>query len=335
MDSTKRPALVPTLPRSLYLETTNRCDSECQTCIRTFNTLEPPKDLSLAEVQHIVEQFPVLERVVLHGIGEPLLNKQIFDIVAYLKARHITVLFNSDAISLTPTRAGQLIDSGLDEYRVSMDAATRETYTKLRGVDQFERVIRNVGHLVTLQQQRGCSTPRVSIWFTTLKANLEELPAFIELAARLQVTEVNAQRLVFNGYGLAVQEQSLHRCLEERELQLIRDAEAMAQERGIVFKASGATTPVQSLHGAASEQRPWAGCQRPWTLSYVTANGNVLPCCISPWTTTQYRQLVLGNALTTAFPQVWNGARYQQFRQEFESDVAPEPCRGCGWLWSY
>ena len=125
MDTSKRPAMVPTFPHTLYLETTNRCDSECQTCLRTFNTLEPPKDLTLAEVQQIVEQVPGLERVVLHGIGEPLLNKQIFDIVAYLKTRGATVLFNSDAISLTQKRAAQLIESGLDEYRVSMDAATR------------------------------------------------------------------------------------------------------------------------------------------------------------------------------------------------------------------
>jgi len=277
----------------------------------------------------------VLERVVLHGIGEPLLNRQIFEIVAYLKAKHITVLFNSDAISLTQKRAAQLIESGLDEYRVSMDAATREMYAKIRGVDQFERVLRNVGYLMALQHQQGCSTPRVSLWFTTLKANLDELPAFIRLAVRLGVPEVNAQRLVFNGYGLAVQEQSLHRHLEEREQRLIQEAEALAVHHGIVFKASGATTPLQSLHGLAPEQRPWAGCQRPWTLSYVTANGNVLPCCISPWTTKSYRHLILGNVLTTDFAQVWNGARYQQFRQDFESDVAPDPCRGCGWLWSF
>jgi hypothetical protein len=41
-----RPAIVPELPTTLYLETTNRCDSLCQTCIRTFQTLEPPKDLT-------------------------------------------------------------------------------------------------------------------------------------------------------------------------------------------------------------------------------------------------------------------------------------------------
>jgi radical SAM protein with 4Fe4S-binding SPASM domain len=335
MDTLKRPVMVPTFPRTLYLETTNRCDSECQTCLRTFNTLEPPKDLTLAEVQRLVDQFPVLERVVLHGIGEPLLNKQIFDIVAYLKTRGATVLFNSDAISLTQKRAAQLIDSGLDEYRVSMDAATRETYARIRGVDQFARVIRNVGSLVSLLQQQGCSRPRVSMWFTTLKTNLDELPAFIRLAAQLGVPEVNAQRLVFYGQGLAVQEQSLHRRLEEREQGLLTEAETLAQQYGMTFKASGATTPLESLHGAAPDQRPWAGCQRPWTLSYVTANGNVLPCCISPWTTKSYRNLVLGNAFTTEFAHVWNGERYQQFRQDFESEVAPDPCRGCGWLWSF
>jgi radical SAM protein with 4Fe4S-binding SPASM domain len=335
MDTSKRPTLAPTLPRTLYLETTNRCDSECQTCLRTFQTLEPPKDLTLHEVRQIVAQFPRLDRVVLHGIGEPLLNKQIFEIVAYLKTTGATVLFNSDAISLTQKRAAQLIDSGLDEYRVSMDAASRETYAKIRGVDQFERVIRNLSALVSLQQQRGCHTPRVSMWFTTLKANLDELPAFIRLAARLGVPEVNAQRLVFYGQGLAVQEQSLHRRLEERQHHVLVEAETLAQQYGIVFKASGATTPLQSLNGATPEQRPWAGCQRPWTLSYVTANGNVLPCCISPWTTKSYRNLVLGNALTTEFAQIWNGERYQQFRQDFESEVAPDPCRGCGWLWSF
>ena len=335
MDTLKRPTIVPTLPHTLYLETTNRCDSECQTCLRTFNTLEPPKDLTLAEVQRLVDQFSVLERVVLHGIGEPLLNKQIFEIVAYLKTKGATVLFNSDAISLTQKRAAQLIASGLDEYRVSMDAATRETYARIRGVDQFARVIRNVGYLVSLLQQQGCSRPRVSMWFTTLKTNLDELPAFIRLAAQLGVPEVNAQRLVFYGQGLAVQEQSLHRRLEEREQGLLGEAEAVAQQYGITFKASGATTPIQSLNGAAPDQRPWAGCQRPWTLSYVTANGNVLPCCISPWTTKSYRNLVLGNAFTTEFAHVWNGERYQQFRQDFESEVAPDPCRGCGWLWSF
>lgn len=334
MDEPKRPSVVAGLPRTLYLETTNRCDSECQTCIRTFLTLEPPKDLTLAEMKGIVEQFPVLDRVVLHGIGEPLLNRELFAMVAYLKAKGVTAVFNSDAITLTPKRAGLLIESGLDEYRVSMDAATRAMFLKVRGVDQFDRVVANVKNLVELQRGLGRTTPRVSLWFTAMKINLEELPAFVRLAAEVGVAEVYVQRLVHYGRGLAVQDQSLHGALQERQERLIEEAESLARKYDIALKASGLTTPLESLRGTDPGRRPWARCQRPWTLTYVTANGNVLPCCFSPWTAKNYREAILGNAFQQDFSSIWNGPQYQQFREDFETDVPPDPCRNCGLLWS-
>src|ERR687892_302739 len=198
-----RPAVVESLPRSLYLETSNRCDSQCQTCVRTFRTVEPPQDLTLQRVKGIVEQFPRLDRVVLHGIGEPLLNREIFEIVAYLKARGATVVFNSDAISLHEQRGERLIESGLDEYRVSMDAATRETYRAIRGVDQFERVVGNVTRLVARARALGRSTPRVSLWFTASRVNLEELPAFVRLGPAAGAAEICTQRVPFHRPRLA------------------------------------------------------------------------------------------------------------------------------------
>lgn len=329
-----RPAIVGALPRALYLETTNRCDSKCQTCIRTFTTLEQPADLTLERVRAIVEQFPTLDRVLLHGIGEPLLNPEIFDIVAYLKKRVPAVLFNSDAIGLTRARAVRLIESGLDEYRVSMDASTAATFRKLRGVDCFERVKANVGRLVTLQRELGRTTPRVSLWFTASRANVEELPAFVQLAADLAVGEVYVQRLVFNGLGLATDANALHGRLREREQALLTDAETVATRHGITMRASGLTNPLASLQGGGDTARHWAGCQRPWTLAYVTANGNVLPCCISPWVARDYRELILGEAFEQPFERIWDGERYQRFRAQFESDTPPDPCRGCGLSWS-
>jgi MoaA/NifB/PqqE/SkfB family radical SAM enzyme len=334
MNQAPRPPVAAALPRTLYLETTNRCDSKCRTCVRTFQTLEPSKDLTLAEVKGIVDPWPALERVVLHGVGEPLLNRELFEIIAYLKGRGATVLFNSDAITLTSPRAQRLIDSGLDEFRLSMDGATRETYARIRGVDQFDRVVGNVRHLRRLQQAQAVGVPRVSVWFTAMKANLEELPAFVRLAATMEVPEVYVQRLVYNGQGLAVAEQSLYRTLHEREARLIEEADALARSAGIAFRASGLTTPLESLRGTPLEERPWSGCQRPWTVSYVSANGHVLPCCLTPWTATDYQGAVLGNALTDDFASIWNGERYQRFRTDFESESAPDPCRGCGLLWS-
>jgi radical SAM protein with 4Fe4S-binding SPASM domain len=114
---------------------------------------------------------------------------------------------------------------------------------------------------------------------------------------------------------------------------LLDQAETLARELGLALRASGLTTPLVSLQGGASP-RPWAGCQRPWTLSYVTANGNVLPCCISPWVARDYQALILGNALAEPFADIWNGERYRRFRNDFESESPPDPCRGCGLLWS-
>jgi MoaA/NifB/PqqE/SkfB family radical SAM enzyme len=329
-----RPTVVAMLPRSLYLATTNRCDSKCRACARTFNTLEPPRDLTLAALTRIVDQFPALDRVVLHGIGEPLLNRELVPMIQHLKAKEATVLFNSDAITLTPARARRLIESGLDEYRVSMDAATRETYLKIRGVDRFDRVVGNVQTLVSLQRALDQATPRVSLWFTAMRVNLDELPAFVVLAEKIGVPEVYVQRLVFYGQGLAVEAQSLHGALQAREKRLLEEAARVALTAGITLRASGLTTPLGSLGGTSEERRPWAGCQRPWTLSYVTANGNVLPCCISPWVAKNYSGTILGNAFEQRFGDIWNGERYQQFRAHFESDTPPDPCRGCGRLWS-
>ena len=67
------PRIVEADPVCLYLETTNRCNLLCETCPRTFEELEPPADMSWELFTRIVDQYPNIERVVLHGIGEPMM----------------------------------------------------------------------------------------------------------------------------------------------------------------------------------------------------------------------------------------------------------------------
>src|SRR5437899_2751958 len=141
---------VLTLPRSIYIEPTSRCNEICQQCPRTLLSREEDRDLPFDEFRKIVDQFPVLDRVVLHGLGEPLLNKDLPKMVRYLKDRGTYVLFNSNGIALTEKKGGELIDAGLDEYRLSMDGSSRETYAHVRGVDAFEKIWRNVRAFVQL-----------------------------------------------------------------------------------------------------------------------------------------------------------------------------------------
>ncbi len=327
-----------TLPRSIYIEPTSRCNEFCQQCPRTLLSREDDRDLSYDNFRYIVDQFPVLERVVLHGLGEPLLNKELPRMINYLKARGTYVLFNSNGIALTEKRGQALIDAGLDEYRLSMDGSSRETYAHVRGVDAFDKIWRNIRAFTAMQRAQDVNKPAVSLWFTAMRENLHELPGLIDLASDASISEVHMQRLVYFEEGLAASEQSLFRRASQEELDIVRKSEELCQERGITFSAAGTATPVDSLTRDFGE-RPWSGCRRPYTLTYITSSGNILSCCFAPFghkSAREYKEeRVLGNIFEESIADIWQGERYQTFREAFESHQPAKHCSQCGLNWSY
>src|SRR5579871_5769741 len=184
-------------PVCLYLETTNRCNLLCTTCPRTYEDLEPPADMSWELFTSIVDQVPNLQRAVLHGVGEPMLVKNLPRMVRRLKERGTYVLFNTNGTLLNERNGRALIEAGLDELRVSLDAANAESYLAVRGKNYFNRILRNVRAFRELQEREGHERPRVSAWLTGLRQTVEELPDFVRLAAETGIKEVHLQRLVF------------------------------------------------------------------------------------------------------------------------------------------
>ncbi|MBX9924768.1 MAG: radical SAM protein, partial [Hyphomicrobiaceae bacterium] len=146
-------------PVCLYLETTNRCNLLCTTCPRTYETLEPEADMSWELFQHIVDQVPNISRVVLHGVGEPMLVEHLPRMVRYLKDRGAYVLFNTNGTLLTAKKGRELADTGLDELRVSLDAADAKTFLAVRGRDYFNRILRNVRAFTEMQAREGLTRP--------------------------------------------------------------------------------------------------------------------------------------------------------------------------------
>lgn len=322
-------------PVCLYLETTNRCNLLCTTCPRTFEDLEPPADMSWDLFTSIVDQLPRIERVVLHGIGEPMLVNDLPRMIRYLKARGTYVLFNTNGTLLTAKKGRELIDTGLDEIRVSLDAADAASFKAVRGRDYFARIVRQIRALTALQATMGAALPKVSLWLTGLKETIDQLSAFVELAAEIGVGEVYLQRLVFflDAQGHAAPDQALFESLTAEETQQIAAAEATARRLGITFNASGATEPGNSLAKQSTDQ-PWSLCRRPWTLMYFTAHGRAIPCCIAPFALRGYENFTLGDATQDSLRAIWSGERYRDFRRRLLSTVPPPSCANCGLRWS-
>lgn len=325
------------LPQILYLEPTNRCNLRCRGCILYREGWEPNRDLSLTEVALITDQLPELERIVLHGIGEPLLNRQLADIIRHLKGRDAHVLFNSNGILLDGRKQQELIRAGLDELRISLDAASARGYRTIRNSNKFEEIVENLRSFVARQKQQETNRPRLSLWFLATKENIFELPDFVRLAAEIGISEVYLQRLVYfqddTGYGLARNTQSLQGSSQGYS-ELIQKSQDLARRLEIQFNASGLSTPVESLQADAVSALPWSRCHRPSSLMYITANGNVLPCCIAPFSTVEYASLVLGNVFNETLADIWQGARYKAFRRKQHTETPPTCCRGCGVQWS-
>jgi MoaA/NifB/PqqE/SkfB family radical SAM enzyme len=322
------------LPTEVYFEVTNRCNLECTTCVRTFMTVEPPADLAYDQVVEIAEQLPVIDRAVLHGIGEPLLVRDLPRMIGYLKGRGAQVLFNTNATALTRAWGERLIEAGLDECRISLDAATHDTFLRIRGTHDFERVVANAAGMSALLRERGAARPALSVWATTMRDNVGELPDMVRLCAEIGVPVLYLQRLVWFGRGRARREQSLWHELRAAERRSLAECRRLADDLGVRLLSSGAAQGIGAVTAPPHADRPWSACYRPWRVAYVTANGNAMPCCIAPFSTQNFPGLVLGNVLRDGFAAVWRGQRYEDFRRRHRSDDPPEPCRPCGSEWS-
>jgi MoaA/NifB/PqqE/SkfB family radical SAM enzyme len=322
-------------PVCLYLEITNRCNLLCETCPRTFDELEPPADMPWELFCRIVDQFPAATRAVLHGVGEPMLVRDLARRVRYLKERGFHVLFNTNGTLLTEKRGRELTEAGLDELRVSLDAADRATFRRVRGRDDFDRIVRNVAAFVARQREAGATRPAVSLWLTGLKETVAQLESFVRLAHRLGVGEVYLQRLVFfpaSAQGLARESSALFERLSNADCASIASAKQLADSLGVRFEASGATEPGTSVRH--SEQQTWAHCRRPWTVMYFTAHGRALPCCIAPFSHPGYKHYTLGDATVQTLREIWNGSSYRAFREALLADRPPPTCASCGLRWS-
>jgi MoaA/NifB/PqqE/SkfB family radical SAM enzyme len=264
-----------------------------------------------------------------------MMVRELPRMIRYLKDRGTYVLFNTNGTLLTARKGKELIASGLDELRISLDAADPKAFSLVRGRDMFDRIVRNVRAFTAMQAELRAETPRVSLWLTGLKETIDQLPAFVRLAHDIGVPEVYLQRLVYfpEGQGLARAESALFEQLDSGESRLIREAEELARELDVKFNASGATEPGTSLKQQTDKQ-PWSLCRRPWTLMYFTAHGKALPCCIAPFSMRGYQSFTLGDATQQSLREIWNGERYQEFRGALLTDTPPPACASCGLRWS-
>lgn len=122
---------------NITVDITTKCNLRCKHC-RT-NSIN--HELSMDEIDTIIEKCkPFKPRAVFISGGEPLVRKDIVDIVKKFKRLAPITIINTNSLLLTEELLKDLIDGGTNYIQVSLDGV-REEHDKVRGVGTYDRVI--------------------------------------------------------------------------------------------------------------------------------------------------------------------------------------------------
>jgi radical SAM protein with 4Fe4S-binding SPASM domain len=335
-------------PKLVMLEASSFCNLRCPMCPRTIGK-SPSAGASGQEFGNL--KMDLLDRldnlfrqtpgVVLSWFGEPLMNKQLPEIVRRIKTYGASVHITTNGMLLTEQVAEQLVRAGLDNMAISMDAADPETFRRLRAGAELQVVKANVLNLNRVKRRLGSTTPRLQVAFVAMPENVLQLPEMVRLVDEMDIRTLTIGPL--DDFALTQEFNLAHKAaLGSREpaRQAYREARALAQKLDV---AIGLESPARFYHEMGDPPPEFAieerffrndytpgqttalglrkGCGVPWLDTVIGYNGDVHPCCVS--------NRILGNVFEKSFEEIWWGPAYRAFRAQLKSTTAPVECRSC------
>lgn len=120
-------------------------------------------------------QFPrKLKLVFFVGLGEPLIDNRLPDMIAHLTKLNITerIQTSTNAVYLTKEMTHRLVDAGLTIMQISLQGMTSEKYKQITGVDvKFDDIYQNIKYFY--ENRRNCKL-YVKIMDITLEEGEEQ-----------------------------------------------------------------------------------------------------------------------------------------------------------------
>jgi MoaA/NifB/PqqE/SkfB family radical SAM enzyme len=170
------------VPPYIKVEATPLCHLSCGACWHHSKaykkTLHNKMHLTVDRVARIVH--PIVRELVgvsLSNSGEPLLNRELPEIVHYLHERRICTGFPTNlSVPLTSSQAEAFVSAGLDQMLISLDGACEESYLKYRTGGNFQLVLENVSKMAEAKRRLGARRP-ILVWkMVVFPHNAHEVP---------------------------------------------------------------------------------------------------------------------------------------------------------------
>jgi radical SAM protein with 4Fe4S-binding SPASM domain len=173
-----RKADVPALPVEYIVETTAKCNLYCPMCPRETHP-QPKEDMTDEIFERLVaESGSSAEHMMLIGLGEPLMDKAIFERIEYCERHGVATLLSTNGTLLTEDLSRRLLDSPLEHITLSFDGSTKESFEFYRKGARFEEVRDNFVRFARMKKDAG-SKVQIVVQMVRMDGNASEVGEFM------------------------------------------------------------------------------------------------------------------------------------------------------------
>jgi len=304
----------PHLPIMMDIEPDSRCNFRCIMCARAkrgVGAKSKPR-LTFEEFKQIIDTNMQFVEVKLQGIGEPLLNHDLFAMIRYATHHDIWVRSTINGSLLHKNdNFKKLIDSGIGEVQLSFDGATKEVFEKIRLGANFDQILTNIKQLNDYVRTKDRDFTRM--WVLLQQNNRFQFLDFIELAARLGFRRLTYS-MVLTGWG----EEECFDSLKTGAFTNEEEAAILTEARKYGIEVS--TWNCTDRYRLDSLQTL---CAWPFSRAFLTSDSRIMPCGLIG-----YRDDInFGSALHIR--EAWNAEPYRNFRRAHIEGNIPSFCREC------
>jgi pyrroloquinoline quinone biosynthesis protein E len=301
-------AILP--PIGMLAELTHRCPLQCVYCSNPVELLKANREMPTEKWIALFEQAADLGVLQIHlSGGEPTLRPDLEVLIETLSRRGVYTNLITAGVGIAEGRIEAMADAGLDHVQISFQGALAQTTEKIgnnRGSHQKK--------IETAHRVRAAGLP-LTINAPVHRHNMEEVPAFIDLALDLDAERLEIANVQYAGWALLNRNALMpDRQAVEREVEIVR----VAQERLYGIMTVDFVTPDYF----AIYPKP---CMGGWARDafMVAPDGTVLPCHAAG----TIPNLVFERFGDRSLADIWlNSPAFNAFRG---TDWMAEPCRSC------
>jgi PqqA peptide cyclase len=295
-------------PFGLLAELTYGCPLHCPYCSNPLELAAYRDELTTSEWRRVLTEARDLGVLQLHlSGGEPLLRRDLAEIVRCAAELGLYTNLITSALGLTRRRAEQLRDAGLDHVQISVQADESATSDRIAGTPSFER------KLVAARMVKELGWP-LTLNVVLHRHNIDRIAGILALAEELGADRIELANTQYYGWALRNRDALLpSRAQLERAEVVVRAAHERLQERMEVVY-------VLPDH---YERYP-KPCMGGWGRRQLTVvpNGDVLPCPTA-------HTLPLPRVSVRQHSLAWIWERSEAFQRFRGTDWMPDPCRSC------